>query len=142
MPYALIPDGYTLKKVTKDQKQAVDDLQWREALKGFTGSNNSSIFLIVALGTVGYVALSQFKMPTFSLTQSFANAFPQFSAFLGITRKGTLSPEKAAILKRYLTEGALAVNPDAPVLQQYIFPTPQQKEDGFSTGPDLSKYGF
>ena len=44
MPYALIPDGYTLKKVTKDQKQAVDDLQWREALKGFTGSNNSSIF--------------------------------------------------------------------------------------------------
>ena len=115
MPYALVPDGYTLKKVTKEQKQAVDDLKWSEALKGFTGANNSSIFLIAALGTVGYLALSQFEIPTFILTQSFANVFPQLSAIFGITRKSEMTPEQAEKLKRYMTEGAAAVDPDASI---------------------------
>ena len=129
MPYALIPDGYTLKKVTKDQKQAVDDLQWREALKGFTGSNNSSIFLIAAASVGGYWALTHFKIPSFSLTQSFANTFPQLSAVFGITRQLDLSPEQIEKLERLQSEGALAVfGPDATALQQLTWPTPEQRE--------------
>jgi len=139
MPYALIPDGYTLKKVTKDQKQAVDDLKWSEALKGFTGANNSSIFLVAALGTVGFLALSQFKIPSFSLTQSFANTFPQLSAIFGITRKSEMSPEQAEKLRRYLTEGAAAVDPDVSIWVQRAFPTPEQKEKQTF---DFSQFGF
>ena len=33
MPYALIPDGYTLKKVTKTQEKAVKDLRRSEYIK-------------------------------------------------------------------------------------------------------------
>lgn len=122
MPYALIPDGYTLKKVTKEQKQAVDDLEWKEALKGFTGSNNSSIFLLVALGVVGYFALSQFRFPGFSLKQSFANTFPQLSAALGI--KGELSEKQAETIRRWFDEGA---GPGESAFLRFIFPTPEEK---------------
>ena len=122
MPYALIPDGYTLKKVTKEQKEAVDELKWTEAIKGFRGSNNSSIFLITALGVVGYFALSQFKFPGFSLKQSFAQAFPQLSAALGI--KGELSEKQAETIKRWFSEGA---GPGESAWAQYIFPTAEEK---------------
>ena len=35
MPYALVPDGYKLQKVTKDQKLAVDKQASNEAVQAF-----------------------------------------------------------------------------------------------------------
>ena len=35
MPYALVPDGFSLKKVTKDQKEAVDSYTNAESIQAF-----------------------------------------------------------------------------------------------------------
>ena len=54
MPYALIPDGYSLKKVTKLQKQAVNDKRRHDDVVAFL-SNETTPLLV---GGAGVLALS------------------------------------------------------------------------------------
>ena len=122
MPYALIPDGYTLKKVNKGELEAVNRHNRAQAIRRFTGSRNSSVILVVA-SAIGLFFLSkQIKIPNFDLIGSFAQAFPQLSAALGIERE--LTAAQAATIRSWFTEGA---GPDASGFMQRIFPTPEEK---------------
>ena len=57
MPYALIPDGFTLKKVTKAQQDAVNRLRRHDNVK--TILNNPEIIKQVILVGAGYLALKE-----------------------------------------------------------------------------------
>ena len=124
MPYALIPDGYTLKKVNKGELEAVNNHNRAQAIRRFTGSRNSSVILLVAIAVGLYFLAKQIEIPTFSLTQSFAHAFPQVSAILGITKVKKMTPEQEAKLNKLMTEGA---GEGAGYFMQFAFPTPEQK---------------
>ena len=54
MPYALIPDGYSLKKVTKLQKQAVNDKRRHDNVMAFINNPNTPTLI----GGAGFLALS------------------------------------------------------------------------------------
>ena len=54
MPYALIPDGYSLKKVTKLQKQAVNDKRRHDNVVAFLSNENTPVLI----GGAGVVALT------------------------------------------------------------------------------------
>jgi len=45
MAYALIPDGYTLEKVTKDQKQAVNDKRRHDDVVALLSNENTPLLL-------------------------------------------------------------------------------------------------
>jgi len=125
MPYALIPDGFTLQKVNKGELEAVNRHNRALAIRRFTGSRNSSVIFIVASAVVLFFVAKQIKIPGFDVLGSFAQAFPQLSAALGISRE--LTAEQAAALKKLIFEGAAAIDPDAKALAQRLFPTPEQK---------------
>jgi hypothetical protein len=57
MPYALIPDGYTLKKVTKTQEKAVKDLRRSEYIKELL-DNETTLPLILGPVLVPIIALT------------------------------------------------------------------------------------
>jgi hypothetical protein len=64
MPYALIPDGYTLKKVTKAQKDAVNELKRHDDVLAIL--NNPEIITIVAgiaTGALFAKALTEIDLP-------------------------------------------------------------------------------
>ena len=54
MPYALIPDGYSLKKVTKLQKRAVDEKRRHDNVMAFLGNETTPLLI----GGIGAVALT------------------------------------------------------------------------------------
>ena len=125
MPYALIPDGFTLQKVNKGEMEAVNRHNRALAIRRFTGSQNSSVIFIVAAAVGLFFVAKQIKIPGFDVLGSFAQAFPQLSAALGISRE--LTAEQAAALKKLIFEGAASIDPDAKGLAQRLFPTPEQK---------------
>ena len=57
MPYALIPEGYALKKVTKTQEKAVKDFRRHENVEALI--NNPEIIKQVILVFAGYLALKE-----------------------------------------------------------------------------------
>ena len=57
MPYALIPEGYTLKKVTKTQEKAVKDLRRSEYIKELL-DNETTLPLILGPVLVPIIALT------------------------------------------------------------------------------------
>ena len=57
MPYALIPDGYTLKKVTKLQKAAVDAKRRHDNVEALFNNPNTPIVVGGAIGAVLAVKL-------------------------------------------------------------------------------------
>ena len=59
MSYALIPEGYTLKKVTKAQKDAVNDLKRHEDIK--TVLNNPEIIKQIIITGFAYLAVKEGK---------------------------------------------------------------------------------
>ena len=64
MPYALIPDGYKLRKVTAAQKDAVNDLKRHEDVIAIL--NNPEILTIVAgiaTGALFAKAISEIDLP-------------------------------------------------------------------------------
>ena len=64
MPYALIPEGYRLKKVTAAQKDAVNDLKRHEDVLAML--NNPEILTIVAgiaTGALFAKAISEIDLP-------------------------------------------------------------------------------
>jgi len=125
MPYALIPDGFTLQKVNKGELEAVNRHNRALAIRRFTGSRNSSVIFIVAAAVGLFFVAKQIKIPGFDVLGSFAQSFPQLSAALGISRE--LSASEAAALKKLIFEGAASIDPDAKPLAQKLFPTPEQK---------------
>tara|TARA_Y100000296_G_scaffold19923_1_gene23686 strand:+ start:199 stop:588 length:390 start_codon:yes stop_codon:yes gene_type:complete len=100
MPYALIPDGYTLKKVTKAQEKAVKDLRRSEYVKEIVNNETtlplliSSIFAIAGgilidrflselelptLPTLGPEAIEEAKKKAISTTVDFQKINPLFA---------------------------------------------------------------
>ena len=57
MPYALIPEGYTLKKVTKTQEKAVKDLRRSDYIKELL-DNETTLPLILGPVLVPIIALT------------------------------------------------------------------------------------
>ena len=57
MSYALIPDGYSLKKVTKAQKQALNDKRRHDNVVAII--NNPEIIKQVIVVITGYLALRE-----------------------------------------------------------------------------------
>jgi hypothetical protein len=77
--YALIPDGYSLEKVSKSQEEAVKDLRKHEDFKTFLGSPQSG----TAVGGVAVgVALLIFVIP---MLKNFLNALAEDDEFKGQT---------------------------------------------------------
>ena len=140
MPYALIPDGYSLKKVTKAQKSALDELNRAKAIERFAGTAGSPILLIAVIAVGIFYLASQFKLPSLDIRDTFQAAFPQLAAIVGI--KGTLSDEGAENLLILMEEGALALDPDAPVLMQTLFPTPEKKAEKKEMKERLKELGL
>jgi hypothetical protein len=118
MPYALVPDGYTLKKVNQGELEAVNRHNRAITIRRFTGSRNSSVIFIVAAAVGFFFLAKQIKLPTFSLKDSILT-------LLGL--KGQLSAEGAKNIDILLTQGALALDPDASTLLQTLYPTPEQR---------------
>jgi len=118
MPYALIPDGYTLKQVNKGELEAVNRHNRAVAIRRLTGSQNSSVIFIVAAAIGFFFLARQIKIPTFSLKDSILTT-------LGL--KGQLSEEGAKNLTILQTQGVLAINPEASDFQQFLWPTPEQR---------------
>jgi len=56
MPYALIPDGYTLKKVTELQHKAIKDHRRHEDVKTFL-DNETTPLLIGATGIIAFTPI-------------------------------------------------------------------------------------
>jgi len=124
MPYALVPDGYTLKKVNKGELEAVNRHNRALAIRRFTGSQNSSVIFIVAAAVGLYFVAKQIKIPSFNVLDSFAQTFPQLAAALGITRKSDMTPEQMARILKLIEEGA---GPDESALLRLFYPTPEEK---------------
>jgi len=57
MPYALIPEGYTLKKVTTQQKQAVNDKRRHDDVLAFI--QNPELMKQIVIIIAGYLALRE-----------------------------------------------------------------------------------
>ena len=130
MPYALIPDGFTLQKVNKGELEAVNRHNRDLAIRRFTGSRNSSVILLVGAAVGLYFLSKQIKIPNFSLKDSFAAAFPQLSAVLGI--KGKLSAKGVEQSGYLIQNGAIAYyekyKPDEepPQLMIILFPSREE----------------
>ena len=54
MPYALIPDGYSLKKVTKLQKQAVNEKRRHDNVVAFLNNETTPVLI----GATGLIAIA------------------------------------------------------------------------------------
>jgi hypothetical protein len=74
MPYALIPEGFTLKKVTKTQEKAVKDLRRSDYIKELL--DNESTFPIIVSGVVALIGgglltnfIKELDIPTVSKEQ-------------------------------------------------------------------------
>ena len=57
MPYALIPDGFTLKKVTKAQEQAVNSKRRHDNMVATI--NNPEIIKTLIVTGIGYLAVKE-----------------------------------------------------------------------------------
>jgi len=62
MPYALIPDGYSLKQVTKLQKKAVDDKRRHDNVVAFLSNETTP----VVIGATGLIAIAPVLIKLFA----------------------------------------------------------------------------
>ena len=111
MPYALIPEGFTLKKVTKAQEDAVKDHRRHEDVKTFLGNETTPVL-------IGGIAIA-------TLTPALVTIFLALLKEQGVTVDDA---QKAGI------EGALrAIGP----VGWTILLAQKAREDGL---PDISKF--
>ena len=61
MPYALIPDGYSLKKVTKLQKQAVNEKRRHDNVVAFLNNETTPVLI----GATGLIAIAPILIELF-----------------------------------------------------------------------------
>jgi hypothetical protein len=99
MPYALVPEDYTLKKVTKQQKEAVDKHNSNEAVQAFfDGPASGELVKAVALVVTPIVlaALAKGELgKLLGMTSEGAEKFTSNileSAGIDLSALGTFSP--------------------------------------------------
>ena len=93
MPFALIPDGYSLKKVTKLQKQALNDKRRHDNV--VTVLNNPEIIKQIIITGVGFLAvregkeaLDDLKAAGVSISKDVEDAFTRKRSFGAPTGAG------------------------------------------------------
>ena len=128
MPFALVPEGFKLQKVSKQQQEALDNFNNKEIIKTLASSGSSVIAVLTFGALVAFALYMGFKIPNLNIVESFATAFPQFSAILGISRE--LTPEQAQSLKKILEEFV-----NDPTSRPFFVDKEKVKRD-------LSKYGI
>tara|TARA_R100000781_G_scaffold113894_2_gene83407 strand:+ start:1344 stop:1730 length:387 start_codon:yes stop_codon:yes gene_type:complete len=102
MPVALVPEGFTLETVSKQQKEALDNFNNKEIIKTLASSGSSGIAVLTIGAIVVYGLYKGFKIPKLNIVESFAAAFPQLSAILGVERQ--LSETQAQKIRDLLEE--------------------------------------
>ena len=132
MPFALIPDGYSLKKVTKAQEQALKELRRHEDVKAFLASPQAGT-------AVGGVALSAalfiFLIP---ILKNVFTKLGEDDATKNKTMGQLLAEQKEDPTGTGFTTlltGALIGVPET--LVGVIIPTPVQAEIERQTGVDI-----
>ena len=132
MPYALVPRDYILKKVTAQQKTAVDDYRKHEDFKTFLGSPQSG----TAVGGVAVgVALLVFIIP---MLKNFLKALASDKDFKNktvsqIVAEEQKDPSSASFLRLY-TEAFTGI---PETLTSVVIPKPVQEEIKAQTGLDI-----
>jgi len=102
MPFALVPEGFKLEKLNKQQQEALDNFNNKEIIKTLAGSGSSGIAVLTIGAIVAFALYKGVKFPSLDIVQSFATGFPQLSAVLGIKRE--LSDEQAETLRKILED--------------------------------------
>jgi hypothetical protein len=132
MPYALVPRDYILKKVTSQQKKAVEEYRKHEDFKTFLGSPQSG----TAVGGVAVgVALLIFVIP---MLKNFLKVLAADDEFKGKTVTQIVAEEEkdpggASFLRLYTA--AFTGIPET--LSSVIIPQPIQEEIKSQTGLDI-----
>jgi hypothetical protein len=129
MPIALVPEGFTLKKVTKAEEDAVKEHRRHEDFKAFLGSSGSGKGL--GLGAVGIVLLLILPFMILSFIRRMGEQDPNqtFLQFAEETDATTLAGGTALYAK------AMAGIPET--LQNVILPEPIRDEIKRQTGFDV-----
>ena len=129
MPYALIPEGFTLKKVTKAEEDALKEHRRHEDFKAFLSSSGSGKGL--GLGAVGIVLLLILPFMILSFIRRMGEQDPNqtFLQFAEETDATTLAGGTALYAK------AMAGIPET--LQNVILPEPIRDEIKRQTGFDV-----
>jgi len=97
MAYALIPDGYSLEKVTKDQKQAVNEKRRHDDVVAVLSNENA------ALGITALAAV----LASGSLLAAFMKLLKE---------RITLSPEDEAALEQSFLDASILLLPINPLV--------------------------
>ena len=132
MPYGLIPDGYTLKKITKQEEEALTDLRKHEDFKTFLGSSQSG----TAVGglAVGVVLLI-FIIP---IIKNFLKLLATDEQYKGKTVSQIVAEEEAdptgTGFLRLLTASSIGI---PETLIGVVIPGPIQEEIRKATGIDI-----
>jgi len=132
MPYALVPRDYILKKVTAQQKTAVDDYRKHQDFKTFLGSPQSG----TAVGGVAVsVALLVFIIP---MLKNFLKALADDDQFKNktvtqIVAEEQKDPTGTGFLRLYTA--AFTGIPET--LTSVVIPKPIQEEIKRQTGLDI-----
>ena len=132
MPYALVPRDYILKKVSTQQKTAVEDYRKHEDFKTFLGSPQSG----TAVGGVAVgVALLVFIIP---MLKNFLKALASDKDFKNKTVSQIVAEEQkdpggASFLRLYTA--AFTGIPET--LTSVVIPKPVQEEIKKQTGLDI-----
>jgi hypothetical protein len=131
MPIALVPEGFTLKKVTKAQEDALKDHRKHEDFKAFLGSSGSGKGL--GLGVLGIVLLIILPFIILMFIKRMGNQDPNatFSEYAS-----DLDFEKAPVTSILGLYGKAAAGiPET--LQNVILPEPIRREIEKATGFDV-----
>jgi len=132
MPYALVPRDYILKKVSAQQKTAVEDYRKHEDFKTFLGSPQSGT---AVAGTAVSIALLVFIIP---IIINFLKALGEDDEFKGQTVgqiATQLQKDPSGINVARLTTAAFTGIPET--LIGVVIPPPIQEEIKRQTGLDL-----
>jgi len=132
MPYALVPRDYILKKVTSQQKTAVDDYRKHEDFKTFLGSPQSGT---AVAGTAVSIALLVFVIP---MLINFLKALADDDEFKGqtvgqVAQQLQEDPSGTNVLRLYTA--AFTGIPET--LTSVVVPKPVQEEIKRQTGLDI-----
>ena len=130
MPIALVPDGYTLKKVTKAQEDALKDHRKHEDFKAFLSSSGSGKGL--GLGALGIVLLLilPFMILAFIRREGERDPNQTFTQFAKETEVDGFWKQVGVLYPK-----ALAGIPET--LQNVIIPEPIRAEIKAQTGFDI-----
>jgi len=97
-----VPGGINLQKVSKAEKEAIEEYNNKELIKALAGSGSSGIAVLALGAVIAFALYKGIKFPSLDIVQSFATGFPQLSAILGIERE--LTTTQAETLRKILED--------------------------------------